>query len=250
MNLSDHRKRIYSQFGEEGVVLKLLEMIGEKNRHCVEIGAGDSLHCSNTRHLCETGWRGLMIEADIDKGSIARKHAPEGVTVLTRAVAPGQLDTIIRNQDFPETYDFLSLDVDGDEWWHFKDMELAPRIVCVEINPSFDFRTQFVQQPGAMLGCSMLAMYLLAKQKHYTPVFYDYPNLWLVHDDECTPLFDKIRYVDLACNSDERLEVASNYRGDLYVWGGLYWGRRECEYQRPAAYINESWPLKKVLELY
>lgn len=250
MNLLDHRKKIYSQFGEEGIVLKLLEMIGEKNRRCVEIGAGDSLHCSNIRHFCENGWRGLMIEADIDKASIAKKHAPLAATVLNRAVAPGQLDRIIRNQNFPENYDFLSLDVDGDEWWHLKDMEMTPRIVCVEVNPSFDFRTQFVQEQGGMLGCSLLAMYILAKQKRYTPVFYDYPNLYLIHDDECPPIFDKVRYLDLACNNDERLEVASNYRGDLYVWGGLYWGRNSIEAFRPVGYINESWPLKKVLELY
>jgi hypothetical protein len=55
--LEEHRADIYSQFGEDGMIRKALELLPDVPRWCVEFGAWDGRHLSNTHRLMvEEGW--------------------------------------------------------------------------------------------------------------------------------------------------------------------------------------------------
>ena len=61
------RKNIYSQNGEDGVISSILAQIGTnspENCWCVEFGAWDGKHLSNTFALVERGWNAVYIEGD------------------------------------------------------------------------------------------------------------------------------------------------------------------------------------------
>ena len=255
MSLIDYRKKIYSQFGEEGIVDHIWDKItptGKLDNYCVEMGAGDGLHESNTKYFIEEEeWAGLMIEGDTTKGSQIKNNTPRA-NVLLRNVQVGELDSILKNREFPLGYDFLSLDVDGDEWHHLRAMTYRPRIICVEINPSIDFRTNFVQQQGAGLGCSTLAMFLLAKTFDYSCVLYDMPNMFLVDNGEIgvSGCLHVPSYIDLIAEGEQgRLEVFSSYSSEVYVSGFDFWGARHVQLLEPKGHIFEQWPLKKVMAL-
>lgn len=49
--LDQYRQDTYSQSGEDGVIQKIFEIIEPRNKWCVEFGAWDGLHLSNTCKL-------------------------------------------------------------------------------------------------------------------------------------------------------------------------------------------------------
>ena len=52
-NLNNFSKKIYSQFGEDGILLEILNRLKNKNldKWCVEFGAKDGISYSNTYNL-------------------------------------------------------------------------------------------------------------------------------------------------------------------------------------------------------
>ena len=54
-NLLQFKKTVYSQFGEDGIIEKILSEIGTKNRWAVDIGAYDGIKHSNIMHLVKNG---------------------------------------------------------------------------------------------------------------------------------------------------------------------------------------------------
>ena len=53
LSLSDYKKNIYSQGGEDGVIDKILEIIHQGDNWCVEFGAADGKYLSNTKNLIQ-----------------------------------------------------------------------------------------------------------------------------------------------------------------------------------------------------
>ena len=61
--LLDHAANVHSQAGEDGVLAKVLEIIGASTKWCVEFGAWDGKYLSNTYNLIESqGFSAVMIE--------------------------------------------------------------------------------------------------------------------------------------------------------------------------------------------
>ena len=49
--LLKYRKNIFSQFGEDGIIEKIFSILPNTCKWCVEFGAWDGKHISNTRFL-------------------------------------------------------------------------------------------------------------------------------------------------------------------------------------------------------
>ena len=57
-------RKITSEYGEDGVIAQIMEVIGDGTKWCVEFGAGDGKTGSNIWNLlANEGWSGLLIEA-------------------------------------------------------------------------------------------------------------------------------------------------------------------------------------------
>ena len=177
INYVKHRKNVYSQFGEDGVLGQIFKDLNIEKGVCVEIGAGDGVEYSNTRHLLEQGWSGVWIEGDEGKYAKAVENS-EGldVTNIFNLVQPTELDKVIPT-DVPEEFELLVIDIDGDDWYMWKHLiNYRPKIVMVECNYSFPYNVEFVQKKGLRLGASALAMYRLAIEKGYMMICYNVTN--------------------------------------------------------------------------
>src|ERR1700757_1969550 len=62
-----HASNSTSQFGEDGIICKVFNLIGTHNRWCFEAGAWDGISYSNTNSLMKQGWSGVFVEANADK---------------------------------------------------------------------------------------------------------------------------------------------------------------------------------------
>ena len=124
----------YTQFGEDGLIDACLERIGETNRHCFEIGAADGSFYSNTLRLRERGWHAVLLEADETQFyKMKEKYGKQSICVhgtidnLDAALVPTGID---------RTPDLGIIDIDGQDYWLWKEMILVrPRVMVVEIFP-------------------------------------------------------------------------------------------------------------------
>lgn len=118
----------YSQNGEEEHILHILDTIGLKTGHLVDLGAGDGYTMSNTRALLERGWTGDLYDGDPKGAKDVEKVWLDLATVHAIAAC------------LEEPPDFLSIDVDGYDYW-FLDGFLSkskPILILCEYNPIFE----------------------------------------------------------------------------------------------------------------
>lgn len=147
--LSQYAYNIHSQNGEDGILaecLGRLGMIGGHDSdgtvaheaalhtgHCVEVGANDGQWLSNTRHLIEQGWTGVMVEADYD---LYKRCAQNWSFTNQVRVQCSRVDGRNINAFVDERCDVLSLDTDGSDYEIFKGLKAQPKIVILEIDSS------------------------------------------------------------------------------------------------------------------
>jgi hypothetical protein len=134
--LLDSKSNVHSQCGEDGVIQRIFEIVGEGGRLCCEFGAWDGIYLSNTRALVERGWTGIFIEADAERFEDLERTYPSGsrhTTILSMVEAEGNtLGAILRDHAITDEIDFLSIDVDGEDYYILRDLDLRPRLICVE----------------------------------------------------------------------------------------------------------------------
>jgi hypothetical protein len=196
MRLLDYQKNIYSQNGEDGIIEKILSLLPSTDQWCVEFGAWDGTHLSNTYHLIEhQGYFAVLIEADKKKFSQLNDKfkAKKNIIALNKLVGVEKnngLDSILAQTDIPQDFDFLSIDVDGNDFHIWKNIcNYKPKVVCIEYNPTIPTEIEFIQtaDPSVSQGSSLLSLVILAKEKNYE----------LIAVTSCNALFVKAEYFPL-----------------------------------------------------
>lgn len=196
MNLVDHYADTYSQFGEDGMIAHLLDVIGVEHRVAVEFGASDGISCSNTARLWrDQGWKALLIEPDHQRFEELEGNAGPFDTICRRALVtptgPVSIDALLAEHDI-DGVDYMSIDIDGDDYWIFEAMTARPRIVSIEFNPTIP--PHLSVRPGYLgqtIGSSAKALVDLAAERGYRFVGASYCNVFLVDQAEAAGRFDR-----------------------------------------------------------
>ena len=190
--LPDHAARVYSQGGEDGVLLRLFEQIGTASRSFVEFGAWDGLHLSNTAHLrLDHGWTGLLLEGS---------DRADGKLVQRERVDAENIEALFDRYGVPQEFDLLSIDIDGNDYWVWKAIQrYSPRVVIVEYNIFFGAETAKTmaydaahewskERHSLYHGASLAAFEKLARAKGYRLVYTEpyCPNAIFVRADLLT----------------------------------------------------------------
>ena len=178
---------MYSQSGEDGVLARIFESIGTTNETFVEFGAWDGQHYSNTAHLrLDHGWTGLLMEGDVERRS--------GL-VHQEFVTAENINELFAKYEVPESFDLLSIDIDGNEYWVWKALrDHHPRVVVIEYNVFFGVAVSKTMpyDPGHVWdrsyyhGASLAALRKLGREKGYSLLHTDSysPNAFFVQDSE------------------------------------------------------------------
>jgi len=175
-------KKRYSLGMEEDIVRHIFDIIGERSRFCIEFGACDGERFSNTRALVNSGWSFLWMDGS--------DHGNE--SVHKEFITAENINNLLRKYDVPEEVDFISIDIDGNDYWVWKSMTLKPRVVCIEYNPNFSaterrimrYDPVYVHENNIDYSASYLPMVELGKKKGYTPIYEsDYCNIIFIRND-------------------------------------------------------------------
>jgi len=174
--LLEFKDNVHSQAGEDGIIEKILEVIPENDKWCVEFGAWDGIYLSNVRNLIEqAGYSAVLIEGSKIKYDELRKNYSKhkNITCINTFVGfsdAENLDEILKDTPIPEKFDLLSVDVDGNDYHIWKAVsKYNPKLVVIEFNPTIPTEIKFVQEPATSVnqGASLLALVELGKEKGY-----------------------------------------------------------------------------------
>jgi hypothetical protein len=172
--LSRFGRKAYSQNDEDGVVERILSDLRISTGYFVEFGVGPPWGCelsetgleANCRLLLERGWQGLFMDST--------EYAPE-FSVVRETITPFNINPILRFHGVPEEFDVLSVDVDGQDFWVWMNLQSRPRLVIIEYNSSLALNRScvipllpdFAWDGTDWFGASLAALNKLAKSKFY-----------------------------------------------------------------------------------
>ena len=140
-NIRDAEVKIFSQFGEDGIIDFLLYKLNLTNHIAfLEIGTGDYEE-ANTRFLCETrSCRGLLIDKIKDLKFVQKRDFfwKNDIYFCQKTITPSNISSVINSYGFKNDCNLLSIDIDGNDFWVLKNIELSHvDIVVAEYNPLF-----------------------------------------------------------------------------------------------------------------
>jgi methyltransferase FkbM-like protein len=216
--LGEYAKSVTSQGGEDGIVEKALSVLPERDGWCVEFGAWDGRHDSNSFHLVDQlGYRVILIECDPERYARLCTDYPhkDRATFLKAFVGWGAtdgLDHILSQKPIPRNFDFLSVDVDGNDYYILNAMaEYRPKLILVEYNFTMPNGVEFFQpaDPRCQQGSSAAALIKLAKKKGYELIAVTKLNL----------LFVDRAYYELFGIPDNSLEVMRDEEPNYVFFG-------------------------------
>lgn len=154
--------RIYSQFGEDGILLYIFSLIGTTNKKCVEICGGRAFDDNTTNLIINHGWNGTFIdgnEENIRKGQLFYSRCADTRVwppVLLHAwVSVENINLLLRENGCVGEIDLLSLDMDGNDYWVWEAIDCVnPRVVVLEFNAALgpDLSLAVPYRPDFMTG--------------------------------------------------------------------------------------------------
>jgi hypothetical protein len=181
--------RVFSQFDEDGLILFMLASAGDGPKRVLDLGAGDGVHASNVANLLlNLGYDGLLVDGD--PGRVARAERFYASHPDTTERPPATAHAFLTRENVNEVVgagglegeiDFLSIDVDGNDYWLWEALEaVSPRFVVVEAHPELGreefvmpYQPRFVWKaapPDGRYGASLLALVRLGERLGYRPV--------------------------------------------------------------------------------
>jgi hypothetical protein len=182
-NINDAEFRIYSQWGEDGIISYLVETIPIKNKFFVEFGV-ENYEEANTRFLLTYyNWSGLIIDSNesyIKQIKSSEIYWRYDLKALHAFVTRDNINEILKKNVPYEDIGLLSIDIDGMDYWVWEKIDvIKPRIVVCEYNALFGYKKAIVvpyqenfnrfkaHYSGLYFGASLKALVNLAKKKGY-----------------------------------------------------------------------------------
>jgi hypothetical protein len=226
--LLDYSFNVYSQFGEDGIIKRILEIIGTTTKVAVEFGAWDGFYLSNTANLWgkDTSWKGILIEGDEKKfEELVRNTESCNCMALHEWVGIGEsdsLEAILKKNNIKEPLDVLSIDIDGNDYHIFESLKnIRPRLIVCEYNPTipanFDVFAPYGKENN--FGCSVGALTKIAEKKGYCLVALTVTNAFFVLKNDFEKFKEYETDVRLITVNDGHIVVVTTYDGKYALIG-------------------------------
>ena len=194
--------RVFSQWGEDGIIQFLIDRVPIENRVFVEFGVENYTE-SNTRFLLSNDyWSGLVIDASSANVDYIKRdpiYWACDLKAVQAFVTRDNINAILQANDISGDVGLLSVDIDGNDYWVWQAIDsISPRIVVCEYNSHFGptaevtipYDPAFVRERAHFsriyYGASISALCSLGKSKGYSLVAGNSAgnNVFFVRDDQ------------------------------------------------------------------
>jgi len=182
--------KVFSKYGEDGLLLHIFSIIGVTNRTFVEIGVEDGRECNTANLSINLGWQGAIIDANKERLESGRSFYKEKlgknfskVKMIPSFVTKDNVNQLLSDNGISGEIDLFSIDIDGNDYWLWQAVSVVnPRVAVIEYNASFgfdksmtikydpNFSASVKDKSSIYHGASLLALKKLAKTKGYVLV--------------------------------------------------------------------------------
>ncbi len=232
--LKKFESNVYSQFGQDGVLKNILSKLGPLEEiTCLEVGGWDGVYLSNICNLARNfNSNCIFVESNKKKyKEILDNHKfkiSQKKVFAFNSLLDSKKDTVstFLNKAGFNHLDFLSIDVDGMDYFILRDLDISPKVILIEFNITFHPDVNFIQpeDPNVNIGSSSTAIAKLAEKKGYSIVHYFKCDLLLVKDELIDSLnLEKIPYQNI--KSKNFSYIGFGYNAEMFSIGhGPYSG--------------------------
>jgi len=184
-NIQDYEFKVFSQFGDDGIIQFLINNTEIINKCFIEFGVEDYSE-SNTRFLLmNNNWSGFIMDGSEE--SIKKVHSRSyfwkyDLRAVPAFITKENINSLLNKTGF-EDIGLLHIDVDGNDYWIWEEIDtskLQPTIVILEYNSVFginksitipykkDFDRTEAHYSNLYWGASLKALVNLSAKKGYS----------------------------------------------------------------------------------
>lgn len=181
--LSDYEFKIFSQWGEDGIIQRLIKMIAIESKTFIEFGVEDFSE-SNCRYLLmKDNWSGFVIDGSADNISRLRQshfYWKYDLNAIDAFVTRDNINDLLARSGFGKNIGILSIDIDGNDYWVWEAINAAsPAVTILEYNARFGadravtvpYKADFIRRKehhsNIYYGASLAALCVLGNRKGY-----------------------------------------------------------------------------------
>ena len=175
--------KIFSQFGDDGIIQWLLNKMDFPNQTFVEFGVSDYQEANTRFLLMNDNWSGYILDSSANnieacKGSYYYwKH---DLHARKAFINRDNINSLLQEAPFGVHVGILHIDLDGNDYWIWERIEaISPRVVILEYNAVFGsersitipyhprFDRLSAHYSGLYFGASLPALVSLSNKKGY-----------------------------------------------------------------------------------
>jgi hypothetical protein len=181
--LADAEFRVFSQFGDDGIIQYLIHYLDVAPTSFVEFGVESYIEANTRFLLINDNWRGMIMDASADYMSAVQcedLYWRQDLTAVSAFIDRDNINALLSEHGFAGELGILSIDIDGNDYWVWDRLTCArPVIVIGEYNSVFGpcapvsipyepafYRTR-AHHSNLYWGCSLAALCHLAGKKGY-----------------------------------------------------------------------------------
>jgi len=185
-NLQDYEFKVFSQWGEDGILQHLTKTLAIKNKTFIEFGV-ETFFEANCRFLMmKDNWSGFVIDGsykNIKRLKNSHFYWKYDINAIDAFITRENINELLLMSAFDEDVGILSIDIDGNDYHVLEAIStFRPRILICEYNAVFGgarkisvpydpaFRRRDKHFSNLYWGASLSAITHLAEQKGYSLV--------------------------------------------------------------------------------
>ena len=139
--LSDYEFKIFSQWGEDGIIDFLIREVPINNKTFIEFGVEDFSESNCRFLLMNFDWSGFVIDAsikNIEKLKNSNYFWKYNLNALCAFIDKDNVNNLLKKSNFDKDLGILSIDIDGNDYHILNNISyFNPRIIICEFNPIF-----------------------------------------------------------------------------------------------------------------
>lgn len=209
-NINEVEFKVFSQWGDDGIIDWLVNNIKIDREKFIEFGVGNYSE-SNTRFLLQNkNWVGLVMDSskenikEITSSSYFWKNE---LTAVTTFVNTNNINDIIKSWNKGRDLGLLHIDIDGNDYWIWEAINcVEPVILILEYNALFgceryitipydkNFDRTKAHYSNLYFGASLPALCKLSEEKGYSFIGCNLAgnNAYFIRDDKLPDGFSKL----------------------------------------------------------
>jgi hypothetical protein len=185
-NLADYEFKVFSQWGEDGIVQYLSKAIEVRHKTFIEFGVESFMEANCRFLLMKDNWSGYVIDGSSSNIAILKNsyfYWKYQIDAADAFITRDNINDLLAKSGFDEDLGILSIDIDGNDYFILEAINtFRPRILICEYNAVFgaarkisvpyeaDFFRTRNHYSNLYFGASLSAMTYLANKKGYSLV--------------------------------------------------------------------------------